>query len=112
MIGTVILRFNREGVMIQPLQKLFAKCANHLCLRIVNVSIDKARHDQSAAQVDDRMPHQHRLAIFPAIQPHYASITQQQHCILKIAGLAGQVVGTIHHAGKVKEAGAYRRVGC
>ena len=39
-------------------------------------------------------------------------LLEQQHRILKIAGLAGQVVGTIHHAGKVKEAGAYRRVGC
>lgn len=46
------LALHREGVGGEPLQQLFAKGADHLGLRIVNVGIDKTRQQQLAPQVD------------------------------------------------------------
>ena len=45
------LALHREGVGGQPLQQLFAKGADHLRLRVMDVGVDKTGQQQPAAQV-------------------------------------------------------------
>ena len=45
-----------EGIILQPVEQLRAVGADHLGLRIVNVGVDKPRHDERAGVViDDRV---------------------------------------------------------
>lgn len=46
------LALHREGVGGEPLQQLFAKGADHLGLRIVNVGINEPRQQQLTPQID------------------------------------------------------------
>ena len=40
------LHFGRKSIGIQPFQQLFAVCADHFCLREMDVGVDKARNNQ------------------------------------------------------------------
>ena len=45
-----------ERIIVQPVEQLRAVGADHLGLRIVNVGVDKPRHDERAGVViDDRV---------------------------------------------------------
>src|SRR5476649_631538 len=48
-IRAVILLFSGERIALQPFEQLLAVSTDHFGLRIVDMGIDKARHDQLIA---------------------------------------------------------------
>ncbi len=69
------LALHREGVGGEPLKQLFAKGADHLGLRIVNVGINEPRQQQLTPQIDIALQgmqkgfpccHGSRAIIFPS----------------------------------------------
>ena len=76
-IGTVILALHREGILVEPLQQLFAKGADHLGLRIMNMGIDKAGHDQFTAQIGDARGINAPFRDLPAFKADHFAVTQR-----------------------------------
>ena len=75
----VIALLRREGVLVQPVQQLFAIGSYHFTLRIVNMGVDKPWHDHFTAvvaypdAVGDLV-----VPLFPVAKPLHPPITNDQ----------------------------------
>ena len=103
------LALHREGVSGKPLQQLFAKGADHLGLRIVDVGIDEPRQQQLAPQVNIALQRMQKgFTLLPWQQRDNFSVLQEQQAIIEIAGLGGHLIRGLRHAGDIKKCTAHR----
>ncbi|MNV72421.1 hypothetical protein D3C71_1655070 [compost metagenome] len=78
MLFAAKLAFYREGIVFQPGQQLLAIGADHFGLRVVNMGVDKTRHDQFVRIVSDLKPRrQQRFALLPAAEPGNRAFMEQ-----------------------------------
>ena len=103
------LALHREGVGGQPLQQLFAKGADHLRLRVMDVGVDKTGQQQPAAQVGIAFV---RVKILLALLPRHLrqnfSVLDKQQAVLKVARVPGNGVCAVADPGNIKKCTAYR----
>ena len=103
------LALHREGVGGEPLQQLFAKGADHLGLRIVNVGINEPRQQQLTPQIDIALQGMQKgFPLLPWQQGDNFPLLQEQQAIIEIAGLGGHLIRGLRHAGDIKKCTAHR----
>ena len=103
------LALHREGVGGQPLQQLFAKGADHLRLRIMDVGVDKTGQQQPTAQVGVALVGvKILLALLPRHVRQNFSVLYKQHPVLKVARVPGNRVCAIADLGNIKKCAADR----
>ncbi len=103
------LALHREGVGGEPLKQLFAKGADHLGLRKVNVGINEPRQQQLTPQIDIALQGMQKgFPLLPWQQGDNFPLLQEQQAIIEIAGLGGHLIRGLRHAGDIKKCTAHR----